>query len=138
VFGQTIHRFKFEQDSILHTVNMQSQFATPITANPAFLLMGVGFSDMQNLSMEEQGDLILLAFSGNADAAGATTVKQITTFNDRVQFENMIVRSGSVLHVGVQANSTGSGWDITGNVSISFSTLSEWVNFREPTVAVRL
>lgn len=138
VYGQTIHAFRFEQDSILHSVNMQSQFATPITANPAFLLMGVGFSNPQGLSMEEQGDFILLAFSGNADAAGPTTVKQITTFNDRVQFENMVVRSGAILYVGVQANSTSSGWDITGNVSISFSTLSEWVNFREPTVGVRL
>lgn len=136
--GQTIHRFRFEQDSILHTVNMQCQFASAITANPAFLMMGTGFSDMQGLSMEEQADFILLALSGNGDAAGPNTTKLVTTFNDRVQFENMVVRSGAVLHVGIQANSPGTGWDISGNVSISFSTLSEWVNFREPTIAVRL
>ena len=138
VFGQTISRFRFEQDSILHTVNMQSQFATPITAASAFLIMAVGFSDMDGLSMEDQNDYILMAVSGNGDAAGPTTVKQITTFTNQVETHNMLVRAGSVLHVGIQANSTASGWDISGNVTISFSTLSEWVNFREPTVAVRL
>lgn len=100
------------------------------------------------------GGINLQGFNGGVGAALQNTQKAIHSYlfedspavttpafalmRDRTDMQNMLVGSNSKFNVIVFKSGVPGDSEAFGTFNLSFTPLSEWVNFREPRVAVRL
>lgn len=132
-----IDEFKFDTDSILHSCNMQVQFSIPPVAGAVFASLAVGLTDLSGFDINSGiNNALLYAKASNGGLTGPPATSQLIPFTQRVETD-MLVRAGTKLSIVAQDNAV-AVVQIDGGISFSFTPLSEWVNFREPTTAVRL
>lgn len=133
-----VEEFRFETDSILHSCNMQVQFSIPPAAGAIFASLAVTLSNLAGIDINDGiNNALLYAKASNGGLTGPPATNQLIPFTAMLEMENMLVRAGTVLQIVSQYNAV-AVVQIDGGVSFSFTPLSEWVNFREPTVGVRL
>lgn len=136
--ANTLEEFRFQTDSIFHTCNMQVQFSIPPAAGAVFASIAVTLSNLNGTDINTSiNDALLYARASNGGITGPPVTNQLIPFAAMLETDNMLVRAGTILQLVYQDNAV-AVVQVEGGVSFSFTPLSEWVNFREPTVAVRL
>ena len=125
--------YAFTEDCILHSVVSEVSFAAPAGTSGAF---AGGFnayrsnSSILNLSNAEITPAVhFYRYVPVALSSGQAV------FTNTTRFENVLVGAGNRFTVLAERSGLCA---ITGSFTLSFTPLSEWVNFREPRVAVRL
>lgn len=125
----------FEQDSIVHSVASSVQF---------FCDPGVTFAvscgflyDPQSIAaLRPNNPAAIHAYQCSAPIA--LTDPLSLNYSNTTQFDNVLVKSGTRFRVVTEVTGAVGVTATGGFFSIVYTPLSEWVNFREPTVGVRL
>ncbi|NBO53135.1 MAG: hypothetical protein EBU84_00760 [Actinobacteria bacterium] len=125
--------FKFDQDSVLHRITINSN----IVCNGALSqkLAAVAYNQGENSvgviqSAQPWPGLIWVDDLLNPVAGTILSAKSVS-----IDMRDIFVHSNT--GIGIYANGIGAG-NINVNVSIIYNPIAEWVNFREPTIGVRL
>ena len=125
--------FRFDQDSVIASVTVSSN----ITLNGALsqAIAAVAYNQGDNsvgVNLPDPTLAIMWMDEALNPVAGLTTFSKAVSLS----FDPFLATSGT--SIGLYANGLGANRSINVSVSIAYSPLSEWVNFREPRVAVHL
>lgn len=125
--------FKFDQDSVITSVTINSN----ITLNGALAqaIVAVAYNQGENSVGVVLPDPTLAVMWMDETL---NPVAGLNTFSKSVQLKFDGFLATSQTSIGLYANGLGANRSINANVSIAYSPFSEWVNFREPRVAVRV
>ena len=129
--------FTFPQDSVLHWVSSNVQLG--VLANGRVIVAGginlQGFNGGVGSALQNTQQAI---HSYLFEDSPAVTTPAFALMRDRTDMQNMLVGSNSKFNVIVFKSGVPGDSEAFGTFNLSFTPLSEWVNFREPRVAVRL
>ena len=127
--------FRFPQDSIIHYVMVNSTLTSNGAASQAIGAVAYGQGDQtigENLSvgLDNFTDNIIWRDEVLNPIAGVISEGKST----QIIVNEFFVHAGTGF--GIYVNGINSSVNI--NATISFNPIAEWVNFREPTVGVRI
>jgi len=125
----------FDQDSIVHSVASSVQFDCDPGMTAA---VSCGFLyDPQSIEGPRPNNAAAIhAYAFSAPVILAAPL--FATYSNTTQFDNVLAKSGTRFRVVREVTGALRVTATRGFFSIVYTPLSEWVNFREPTVAVRL
>lgn len=127
--------FVFEQDSVLHWVSSNVQMG--VLANGRVLVAGGinlrGYNGTAALG-NTQGAIHSYLFEDSA----AVTAPAFVVQRNHTDMDTMLVPAKSSFNVIVFKSGVPGDSEAFGTFNLSYSPLAEWVNFREPRVAVRI
>jgi hypothetical protein len=128
--------FKFPQDSVVHFVMVNSVLTANGALSQAIGAIAYNTSDQQSIGFDlnpggdnSTGDIIWRDEFVNP-AAGVVSEGKST----QIIMNEFFAHAGTGF--GIYVNGVNAGVNI--NATIVFNPIAEWVNFREPTVGVRL
>lgn len=127
--------FMFEQDSVLHWVSSNVQMGVK-NAGRVIVAGGLnlkGYNGTASLG-NTQGCIHSYLFEDSAVVADPASVIQ----RNHTQMDRMLVRAGTAFNVIVFKSGVVGDSEAFGTFNLSYSPLAEWVNFREPRVALRV
>lgn len=125
--------YVFTEDCVLHSVVSEVSFSAPAGTTGAFAGGFNAFSRNSSIIAVANTETIpavhFYRYAPPVLAAGEAI------FTNTTRFDSCLVISGSKFTVlADRAGLCG----VTGSFSLSFNTVAEWVNFREPQAAVRI
>ena len=138
--------YKFDVDSVIHTLESQVQLclgAPEIPVPPAPIPIG---------TITVAGGFDYTGLNPEGSITGYTHVHRLSTCMDLLEMPGafsapiwrstdmgqMLIPAGAIFTIVIQENSGSPLVHAEGTFTIGFNPLSEWINFREPTVAVRI
>lgn len=138
--------YKFDVDSVIHTLESQVQLclgAPDIPPPPAPVPVG---------RVTVAGGFDFTGLNPAGSVTGYTHVHRLSTCMDLLELPGafsepiwrstdmgqMLILSGTIFTIVVQETVGSPLLSAEGTFTIAFNPLSEWINFREPTVAVRI
>jgi hypothetical protein len=129
--------FAFPQDSVLHWVSSNVQMG--VLANGRVIVAAgldlLGFNGGVGSALQNTQRTI---HSYLFEDSPAVTVPAFTVQRNHTEMQNMLVTANSKFNVIVFKSGVPGDSEAFGTFNLSYTPLSEWVNFREPRVAVRL
>lgn len=135
--------FRFPQDSVIHWISVNSTFTLPITA-PTFVgyqTAAISFNNGQanldsflNPAADDQNWQDGVIWRDQFNAVGTSAEIFTESKSTQVMMNEFFCHTDTT--VAIYQNGTASGINI--NATICFNPIAEWVNFREPTIGVRI
>lgn len=129
--------FLFPQDSVLHWVSSNVQMG--VLANGRVIVAGginlQGYNGGTGSALQNTYRAI---HSYLLEDSAAVTTPAFVVQRNHTETKDMLVSAGSRFNVVVFKSGVPGDSEAFGTFDISFTPLSEWVNFREPRVAVRV
>jgi hypothetical protein len=127
--------FRFQQDSIIHYISINSTFLANGVASQVIgaIAYGQGQDNIGfnlNPGFDNTADDIIWRDELLNPVAGAVTADKST----QIMMNEYFVHTGT--GIGVYVNGINGNANI--NATIAFNPIAEWINFREPTVGVRV
>ena len=124
--------FQFTEDCVLQSIVSQVAFSAAIGTSGAFAGGFNAYTANGSLFLTNGTTTPAVHYYRYSPPIGAAGQAQ---FSNRTPFENVLVQAGTKFTVKIELSGL---CDVKGSFSLQFSPLSEWVNFREPRVAVRI